>query len=262
MVDERWVNHAYRDYARREGASYRQQASDLTLQYYSDLTDLGNQYSERFYSEVLDGQMAFERGNGHHRNGDGDAATARETVDAVDDVAVELHGPLGREVVARFGLENTEDHSVTLALEVGMCRGPADEPFLAPLTVQPAEVTLQPGESRQVTLRLLMLPSVFVPGHLYRLPITARGADTDLRLALTIWAEEPASIVPVDASLPDVSVDEPGEAPAPEAARFVVRCPACKREFERSERSTRLYRHNTPEGDACPERTGRVRVLR
>jgi hypothetical protein len=262
MVDERWVNQAYRDYARREGASYRQQAADLTLQYYSDLTDLGNQYSERFYSEVLDGQMAFERGNGHRRNGEAETAGSTEAVEAIDDVAVELHGPLGREVVARFGLENTEDHAVTLALDVGSCRGPGDEPFLAPLTVQPAEVTLQPGDTRQVTLRLLMLPSVFVPGHLYRLPITARGSATDLRLSLTIWAEEPTSIVPVDSSPPDAPVEPPGKPSATESERFIVRCPACKREFERRQRSTRLYRHNTPEGDPCPERTGRVRVAR
>ncbi len=297
FVDERWVNQAYRDYARREGPSYRQQAADLTLQYYTDLADLGNRYSERFYADMLDDIGAAHQGNGD--GGDrGDHRSGDEAPDDVDEVAVELHGPLGREVMARFGVENTEAHPVTLSIEVGACRGPDETVFFAPLTVQPAEFTLEPGASRQITLRLLMLPSAFVPGHLYRLPLVVHGAD-DIRLALTIWAEERDTGTP----LPSVEQPSPTAEPVIEAAvvgddatasepqttteptrpsrrprkrsakkapatsppvaapeRFLVRCPACARDFERSERTTKLYPHQTPDGEACPARKGRVRA--
>lgn len=259
LVDEREVNRAYREYARREGAAYRQQAADLTLRYYSELTDLGNTYSERFYAELLDADDSRVDGNGF---GAPEEASREEGSDEV--VHVELHGPPGREVVARFGLENSEDHGVTLTIEVGACRGPDDAAFIAPLTVQPAELELEPGESRQVTLRLAMLPSVFVPGHLYRVPVTVRGAE-ELQLLLTIWSEERDNGWPVDASPPEESdpARNDGEsATTDESGLYLVRCPACKRSFERRTRTSRLYPHKTSAGDPCPERKGRVRAAR
>ncbi len=259
IVDERWVNQAYREYARREGPSYRQQAADLTLQYYGELTDLGNQYSERFYEEILEGVRGFDHQNGDQADGDeADGATTD-----VEEIPVELHGPPGREVVARFSLENTEARPVTLRVDVGACRGPDDVSFLAPLTVHPAIATLEPGETRQITLRLLMMRSVFVPGHLYRLPLTIRGSN-ELRLLLTIWAEETSTTLGSEPPTRPPITDEPPEKPPIErpdepAEAYLVRCPTCRRDFERDHRTTRLYPHKTPDGKPCATRSGRVR---
>lgn len=273
VVDERWVNQAYREYARRAGPGYRQRAADLTMQYYSDLTDLGNEYSERFYAEMLAEADSYGPESGNAEAGTQASRHAEPAGDAsIEEIPLELHGPPGREVLARFGLENTESHEVTLSLHVGVCTGPDEASFYAPLTVQPAALTLQPGESRQVTLRLLMLRSVFVPGYLYRLPVTVSGAQ-QLRLNLTIWAEEPDPALGVDtapAAEPPAPPDaEPAavepSAPEPvaeEPERFIVRCPECKRDFERSARTTRLYPHKTPDGEPCPARTGRARKQR
>ena len=282
LLDERSVNQAYREYAQREGPSYRQQAADLTLQYYGDITELGNEYSERFYQEVLDAHDAGVHASGTWRsratNGDGEV---ERDAQAGEEVPVELHGPSGREVVARFGLENPDDHPIDVTLEVGPCRGPHDEPFLAPLTVTPAATTVQPGETRQITLRVLLLPAVFVPGHLYRVPITVRGADV-LRLLVTIWAEEPdhglrlddnvappsdVAAGPADAGLAAERVPRVGAAPSPAktaatAPTWIVRCPACGREFPRQARTTRLYPHKTPQGEPCPARAGTAKAAR
>lgn len=272
-VDERAVNAAYREYARREGPAYRQQAADLTLQYYGDLTDLGTEYSERFYSEIMaDGLVDFETSTdgARHESGNGDAPEP----EPVHEVPVELHGPSGREVVAKFGLENTEDHPVRVTLEVGPCRGPDDVTFIAPLTVQPAEAELSPGETRQISLRLMLQPSVFVPGYLYRLPVLVHGPE-EMRLLVNAWAEEPDVGLRPDPA--PTSADDAPPAEQPTAAKqppsaeqrppaepdgYLVRCPGCGRDFERAERTTRLYPHKTPDGTACPERKGRVRVDR
>jgi hypothetical protein len=275
MIDERTVNQAYREYARREGAGYRQQVADITLQYYSDLIDLGNNYSERFYDHVFDGAASVPSPNGH---GADRASGQRPPSDADppeadrDEIPIEMHGPPGREVVATFALENTETRPVELTVDVGACQGPDDESFLAPLTVNPARFVLEPGGSRSVTMRLVVLPSVFTPGHLYRLPVTVRGL-TELVLRLTIWAEEPdaafgitadETAAPSDASAAAAATSPPAgpdDAPSarPDDGGFVVRCPSCGRDFERAERTTRLYPHKTPGGDACPARKGRPR---
>lgn len=270
-VDERAVNAAYREYARREGPAYRQQAADLTLQYYGDLTDLGTEYSERFYDEILaDGLVDFASAptNGDHTAGDGEGDDDGDSAESapVQEVPVELHGPSGREVVAKFGLENTEDHPVHVTIEVGACRGPDEASFIAPLTVQPAEAELGPGETRQITLRLMLVPSVFVPGYLYRLPVYVHGPE-EMRLLVNVWVEEPEVGLRPDPSPPGAgpAADDGGgsseEVPA-EPDRFLVRCPACGRDFERTSRTTRLYPHKTPDGTVCAERKGRVRVDR
>lgn len=292
MVDERTVNQAYREYARQEGAGYRQRVADITLQYYSDLLDLGNQYSGQFYANVLDGSafgFPMEPTGGNGSDPYPDPSTGNDSAPGaeLEEVPIELHGPPGREVVATFALENTESRSVALALDVGPCEGPDDESFMAPLTVHPARFVLEPGASRSITLRLVLLPSVFTPGLLYRLPVFVRGPG-NLVLRLTIWVEEadaafgsapadttattPATEAVASAKPPAPRAaprrprkaaasrrDAPASTPSPATEQFLVRCPGCKRDFERRERDSRLRPHKTPDGDACPERRGRVR---
>ena len=198
-----------------------------------------------------------------------DAATASGPVDgaeaSAEEVPIELHGPSGREVMATFSLENTEQRPVEMVFEAGPCEGPGDESFIAPVTVSPARFTIDPGGTRTVAIRVVMLPSVFVPGHLYRMAVHGRG-PTNLVLRLTIWAEEPDNGVAPIVEEPSVRAVPSGDAAAEVAAddepmreHYLVRCPACRRDFERDTPSTRLYPHKTSDGEACPERRGRSR---
>ncbi len=249
-LDRSEVNRAYVSYARREGGEYRKRVAELTAAYYADLADVGNRYSADFYEEVL---------------GNGSVAPATETITASGEAAtrvpMELHGAPGKEVIARFSLENTDPDPVDAVFEVGVCRGPDGEEFTAPLSVHPARVTVPAGGREEITIRLAMLPSVFAPGQLYRTVVRVAGYR-QLELDLVIWTEEPMVVFPEDLVAPqDAPAGLPSEPRAgPDVDGFSVRCPACGRDFARSEPSTRLYPHKRPDGDPCPERTGQVVV--
>ncbi len=195
----------------------------------------------------------------------GGVAPATETITASGEAAtrvpMELHGAPGKEVIARFSLENTDPDPVDAVFEVGVCHGPDGEEFTAPLSVHPARVTVPAGGREEVTIRLAMLPSVFAPGQLYRTVVRVAGYR-QLELDLVMWAEEPMVVFPEDLVAPqDAPAGLPTEPRAgPDVDGFSVRCPACGRDFARSEPSTRLYPHKRPDGDACPERTGQVVV--
>ena len=249
-LDRSEVNRAYVSYARREGGEYRKRVAELTAAYYADLADVGNRYSADFYEEVL---------------GNGSVAPATETITASGEAAtrvpMELHGAPGKEVIARFSLENTDPDPVDAVFEVGVCHGPDGEEFTAPLSVHPARVTVPAGGREEITIRLAMLPSVFAPGQLYRTVVRVAGYR-QLELDLVMWAEEPMVVFPEDLVAPqDAPAGLPTEPRAgPDVDGFSVRCPACGRDFARSEPSTRLYPHKRPDGDPCPERTGQVVV--
>ncbi len=249
-LDRSEVNRAYVSYARREGGEYRKRVAELTAAYYADLADVGTRYSADFYEEVL---------------GNGGVAPATETITASGEaptrVPMELHGAPGKEVIARFSLENTDPDPVDAVFEVGVCHGPDGEEFTAPLSVHPARVTVPAGGREEITIRLAMLPSVFAPGQLYRTVVRVAGYR-QLELDLVMWAEEPMVVFPEDLVAPDdAAAGLPAERRAgPDVDGFSVRCPACGRDFARNEPSTRLYPHKRPDGDPCPERSGQVVV--
>jgi hypothetical protein len=185
-LDRSEVNRAYVSYARREGGEYRKRVAELTAAYYADLAEVGNRYSADFYEEVLG-------------NGSGPPATEAITASAESPtrVPMELHGAPGKEVIARFSLENTDPDPVDAVFEVGVCQGPDGEEFTAPLSVHPARVTVPAGGREEITIRLAMLPSVFAPGQLYRTVVRVAGYR-QLELDLVIWAEEPIVVFPED----------------------------------------------------------------
>ena len=245
-LDRSAVNRAYVSYARREGGDYRKRVSELTAAYYADLAEVGNRYSADFYEEVL---------------GNGSLTPTAEAIttsgESATRVPMELHGAPGKEVIARFSLENTDPDPVAAVFEVGVCHGPDGEEFTAPLSVHPARVTVPAGGREEITIRLAMLPSVFAPGQLYRTVVRVAGYR-QLELDLVIWAEEPMVVFPDDlTALEDTTAAVPAE---PTADGFKVRCGTCGRDFARNEPSTRLYPHKAPDGAPCPERLGQVVV--
>ncbi|MDQ3858412.1 MAG: hypothetical protein M3327_08210 [Actinomycetota bacterium] len=108
---------------------------------------------------------------------------------------------------------------------------------------------IPPRGRADVTLRLALLPSLFVPGNVYSLSIAVQGQE-ELWLDVVIWAEEDVEVAPAAPS--------PDAEPASEASetRRSVRCPACGRTFTRAGGDLRLRPHKTPDGAPCPERAG------
>ena len=245
-LDQAVVNRAYLEYARRESTGYRREVAELTVRYYRDLADVGTRFSKQFYDEMLTPDVVPVSIPSNGKAPDG----------SVQRVPIELHGEPGREVVARFGLENTDPTPAEVRFEVGPCFGPDGETFTAPLSLHPALLTIPPNDKAEVTIRLAMLGSVFVPGHLYRTTVRVSG-HKDLELDLVIWAEDPIVVLPGGAVPAAEASDETatGKAPA-----FEVRCPRCGRSFRRSQPSTRLHPHHDTKGSACPGRIGEVIV--
>ena len=228
------VNMAYVKYALREGAGYRDEVGRLTARYYRDLVDVGARYSERFYERMLASN----------------ASRATRSDETPEHVSLELHGLPGHEVVRRMALENADATEAEVTFEPGECRGPDSAPFTAPLALQPARLTIPPGGREEVTLRLALLPSLFVAGNVYTMSVDVHGQQ-ELALDLVIWAEEEAQVVPPrDASEARLA--------ASAQAAHAVRCAACGRTFRRSRKNTRLNAHKAPDGTPCPGRTGEL----
>ena len=244
-LDQTAVNRAYLEYARRESSGYRREVSELTVRYYRDLADVGTRFSKQFYDEMLTPAAVPPS---VPSNGKADDASVQR-------VPIELHGEPGREVVARFGLENTDPTPAEVRFEVGPCFGPDGETFTAPLSLHPALLTIPPNDKAEVTIRLAMLGSIFIPGHLYRTAVRVSG-HKDLELDVVIWAEDPIPVLPTENPPP---AEAGAEASPPEKVpAFEVRCPGCGRSFPRSQPTTRLHPHHDTAGSACPVRAGEM----
>jgi hypothetical protein len=256
------VNAAYVRYARREGRGYRDEVARLTAQYYRDLVAVGAKFSEQFYEEVLQPPEWTTPA------GDGEGPRR---------VSIELHGLPGREVVRRVTLENTGAEELSVTFEIGAVRGPTGESFTAPLSVQPAQLTIAPGGREQITLRLALLPSLFVPGNVYTSTVGVHGHE-ELAFDIVIWAEEEVDFVGVapaktetvppraEKARPEQPEKTPKREQKPETVAtatgqggpFVVRCPTCGRTFSRTRPNPRLNPHKRPSGTPCPGRRGKL----
>jgi hypothetical protein len=62
-----------------------------------------------------------------------------------------------------------------VTLKVGVARAPDGTAFSAPLTVDPASMTIPAGGGNTVTLAVLLSADVFQPGIAYRLPLHVEG---------------------------------------------------------------------------------------
>lgn len=219
-LTEREVNEAYSEYARSTAGSYRKAAADLTLRYYQDLSELGARYSDDFYRQILDSDGPRPRPQPGDRNGD-----------AADDeqrVPIELHGRAGHEIVARFSIENTDPTTAHIQFDMELCRAPHGQTFHAPITIQPAEIELEPGGTAEVLLRVALMPAVFLPGMIYRQAIHAVGG-APLTLDVTIWVEaedHPPPVTPTPAHPP---TDEPAVAKKAAAKKAPTKKTAVKK---------------------------------
>ncbi len=231
-LSEREVNQAYSEYARSTAGTYRKAAADLTLRYYEELSELGARYSDDFFRQILEtdiGAPPRARRNGH----------ARVSADDEEQrVPIELHGRAGHEIVSAFAIENTDPIPAHVQFEFDLCRAPHGQTFHAPITIQPAVIDLEPGGTAEVLLRVALMPSVFLPGMIYRQAIRAVGGKP-LTLDVTFWVEAeddplqtaPATDVERGAPHGDAPTTEPSapRAEKPATKRAVTKKPATKR---------------------------------
>lgn len=206
LVDQRVVDEAYWAYAREEGERYRRRIADLSVRYYGELLELGNEWSERFYARLL---------GAVHPNGDGAAPPVP--------VPVELTGAIGGYAETRFQLSNDRDVPVGIGFLVGPFQGPGGEPFRPIVTLHPPTLDLPPGGTGSVTLRVLLEPGLFEVGRIYTSTVEVVG-HPGVALALSVWATSPAPDVRVwppptaDLRVEPTEAGASGAAPAREGA--------------------------------------------
>ncbi len=226
------MSSAYVRFLRNELLPYGRTIADLTIDYYKALAAAAREYGTAFYDEMLVGAAS----DGGERSTGG---RAKEP----DRHALTLTGPVGSQAAASFTLENHDPDPAEVDIEPGVCRGPRGEAFAPSISIEPSALTIPPGGTATVTLRVELAPDRFDPEVGYRMPLHVHGPN-------------PATI---DVAIAAVSESAgPGGNGTKESDRLhIVECPRCMRTFERTTDSLRLRPHKTPQGDDCPEREGR-----
>ena len=165
--------------------------------------------------------------------------------------AIKVRGVIGESVEARFSIENSLDESAEVIIDAGTCRGPDGTGFSVPVELTPDALLMAPHSSDVVVARVHLADASFAPGCSYRLPISVHGPSP--------------AIIDIEISIEEDRADKPGlttdtERVGDDKASFTVRCPVCRRTFERTTASLVLRPHNDEWGAMCQERAGeRVR---
>lgn len=214
------VGDAYTRFVRSDLATYGRRVTELTIDYYRALAEAARDYSRDVWDDV--------RGRGWGR----EQRHVREPIRHRMDVS----GPLGAQVTRTFTLENTDETSADVTVNVGVCRGADGSAVSAPVTVDPDRVTIRPGASTTVTITTRLDPSLLEPDVEYTVPVNVRGPRPAL----------------IELHLRSAKAGENDE-----SSGYTVRCPACSRTFQRRTASLDLRAHKTPAGERCPERVGR-----
>lgn len=92
-------------------------------------------------------------------------------------VYLDLHGTVGSTVSATLIVENTRTDAAQVTCRVSDFAARAfGRRFTAPIEIEPPQFTLAAGDAREVTVRLMLDPSVFVPGADYVATLQISGA--------------------------------------------------------------------------------------
>jgi hypothetical protein len=169
------VGTAYVRFLRNELLPYGRTISVLTVDYYRGLAAAARDYSEAFSEELL--------GSGTvHREEDAEGRVTERP-------AVTLTGEIGSKAAVSFSLENHDPEPADVTLKVGLARAPDGSAFTAPLTVEPASMTIPPrGGHKTVTVKADLNRQAFQPDVAYRLPLHVEGprpATVDITILAT-----------------------------------------------------------------------------
>jgi len=190
-IEQRQVNEAYRGYAREVSAEYGRRVTDLSVRYYAELLEVGNEYSRQFYERVMNGMGSTP-------------ATARAPLQPIP---LEMYGHLGGRAVARFELSNEQLTTTQVSFVVSPLRGPGPEVFRPIVMIEPQHFALASGAVQTVAISVVLEPGMFVVGHLYSGTVEVIGFP-EVALALTVWAADPPAV-------PEPMPDPPAAAPEP-----------------------------------------------
>lgn len=209
---------AYSDYVQQSGPEYRRTVADLTVRYYAALADLANDYSRRFYEQVVSGlapptddrvpwSVRPEAPNG-------EAAGSRSPTTPAARVPMELHAAAGHVATGAFSLDNRRDEAVTVSFEVSSWRGSDGRVFDNPVVLVPEWVQLPANGRADVTVSVRLRPELYAPDHLYTATVAVRGHD-GLTVLLNAWVEPVIDVEPVTDEAPLAPVID--EASSPDA---------------------------------------------
>jgi len=103
-------------------------------------------------------------------------------------VYLDLTGPAGSIAEASLVVENTRAEAAAVVCRVSEFTARAfGRRFRAPIEISPAQVTLEPGEQREIALRLPLDASMFAPGADYVATLQINGAgEHDLLVHLLV----------------------------------------------------------------------------
>jgi len=180
-LDQSQVRQEYTRFVKDESNRYVEDLTRLGLSFQAALLELNRKYSDRFFDQVMGSPFQESSpGNGH--------APQRK------EVALSLMGAVGEEVSKSFVIENkrAEEETVTFLVSE-FTDAQSTQAFRPPLQIQPARLSLRPGEERLVTLRLPLLEDMFQPKGIYFATIIARG-HSDVVLALRVDVAQPAPL--------------------------------------------------------------------
>ena len=194
------LREEYAHFAREESTRYASDLTRLSLSYYNALLELGRNYSDRFFDQLL-----RSRGPQAGAGNGGEPAVQRRQV------SLELQGELGQEAAAAFVIENKRDTPAEISFQVSeFVDAAGGSSFRAPLQIQPAQLSLGPQAEAAVMLRLPLWRELFDAGHRYHATVVVRGYD-ELELILSV------RVSPAEQNAPAASPPGAGQAVAAEA---------------------------------------------
>lgn len=234
-INDQELAAAYTEYAQRSGPEYRRAVADLTLRYYAALAEVANDYSRRFYEQVVAAVGPAPRRppfdwTVRHDGVASDPARATAAsppspspppspppTPAPQRVPMELHAAPGRVAMGSFSLDNRRDEPVTVSFDASRWRGSDGSEFDNPVVVVPEWVQLPPGGRADITLSVRLRRELYHPDHLYSATVAVRGND-GLMLLLNAWVEPEAAEPAVTTPGPGLAAEVPAAPaePAPE----------------------------------------------
>jgi hypothetical protein len=201
------VREDYLRFVREETTHYMNDLAQLSLGYYSALLELGRNYNDRFFEQVL-----------RRREPETHAGHRGEAADKPRQVMLDLRGAAGEEIVASFLIENKNATQAEISFVVSDCVDvTGGSPFKPPLQLFPAQFSLGPLEEVGIKIRLPLVRELFIPGHQYLVTVVVRGYDElelIIRVAVDPVAETAAWAPKVDsfqAAAPEVGARAPAK---------------------------------------------------
>ena len=179
-LDDAAVGEAYVRFMRDESERYLRGVADVSAGYFDAFLELASIYNPPFFERAFDKRRRPEP-----------ASRQQGTI--------ELRGRLGEEAAGTFQVVNTSHDSDEVAFTVSEFSGPPETaPFRPPLRLQPPRFVLRRFESQIVSVRLPLIPGLFVPDQRYTAELTVRTRDAfDLAIVVVASSVPEAAAVTV-----------------------------------------------------------------